>query len=671
MNKRISATTVPYRKAGAILTKLFAYIVIAGILTLLFANANLTYAESNSPKQQSLSQYIDTQSTATQHTSSQSQIPTGGWSWLIASYYVDVDIRKDNSARIHEKIEAIFNEPKHGIYRDIPMVVHNRSDNVTIRTPIKDVNVTDENGNRLTVSKSSVGDFLRIKIGDADITMTGQHTYNIDYTVYNVVWDDGESRVFYWDVIGDGFDTVINTATVDMHFPVPVDTSKPPVCQAGHVRFEDGDDSQNYGCEFEPYTANATDLRVYATEPLGAYNGLTVKVTLFPGGIAGAKIVDRSGELLARFAGIIGTVVAGASLLYFMWLKAGRDERGKTTVVPQFEPPEDLSLFEAEMLLHKISSMSIKSITATIVKLAINGVLVIRENETRGLLGKKREYSLILVNPNKDSVLEDEQVLLSKIFEDVDLLNYKENDKATVSITSSNPILQQSDMKVLKSLASDSLVRKKFYAPGALGMHTGQILLTFAGFTFAGIGIFVARGPISYIFGSFVFNHPYIYNALLGMMYASIPTSFWFSVAIPFFRKRLRRGSEMLAKLKGLKMYMEMAEEDRIKMMQSADSRYLDIDDEGKVHLYESLLPYAMLFGIETTWSAQFADIYGADGPSWYASSGDTFSTMYLAESLSGSLNQAVSSSIPAPSSGGSSFGGGSGGGGGGGGGSW
>jgi uncharacterized membrane protein len=93
---------------------------------------------------------------------------------------------------------------------------------------------------------------------------------------------------------------------------------------------------------------------------------------------------------------------------------------------------------------------------------------------------------------------------------------------------------------------------------------------------------------------------------------------------------------------------------------------------EAKVKLFEKLLPYAMLFGLEKDWAKQFDDIY-TNPPGWYQGNWSAFNAGYLVGSLN-DFNAASATSFASPSSSsGSGFSGGAagGGGGGGGGGGW
>jgi uncharacterized membrane protein YgcG len=107
-----------------------------------------------------------------------------------------------------------------------------------------------------------------------------------------------------------------------------------------------------------------------------------------------------------------------------------------------------------------------------------------------------------------------------------------------------------------------------------------------------------------------------------------------------------------------------------------------DVSDGAQVvKLYEKLLPFAVLWGIEREWAKELAVYYEqqSGSPDWYISTG-TFNSALFAQSLGGLGSAVTTSSVPqatssrwSGSSGGSfsggSFGGGFSGGGGGGGG--
>ena len=122
-----------------------------------------------------------------------------------------------------------------------------------------------------------------------------------------------------------------------------------------------------------------------------------------------------------------------------------------------------------------------------------------------------------------------------------------------------------------------------------------------------------------------------------------------------------------------MKLYIEMAEAERMKMRQSVKGA--DTSAEGVVRLYEKLLPYAAVFGLEESWMNELSKYYEMNEvaePDWYASGIMPMDMIRMSHLMSDYSRTAtvMASSGGASSSGGSgSFGGGFSGGGGGGGG--
>ncbi len=124
-------------------------------------------------------------------------------------------------------------------------------------------------------------------------------------------------------------------------------------------------------------------------------------------------------------------------------------------------------------------------------------------------------------------------------------------------------------------------------------------------------------------------------------------------------------------------MYIKTAEVERIKFHN---------DPEKYKEVFEKLLPYAMIFGLEKKWGELFKDIYTTP-PTWYQGMNTNFNTIYFTNSINNFNRSFTSSTAPVNnygssggfrssgwSSGGSGFGGGGssgGGGGGSGGGGW
>ncbi len=125
--------------------------------------------------------------------------------------------------------------------------------------------------------------------------------------------------------------------------------------------------------------------------------------------------------------------------------------------------------------------------------------------------------------------------------------------------------------------------------------------------------------------------------------------------------------------LQGVKEFIRVADADRLRMLQSYSGAERRQDGTADViHVYERLLPYAILFGMEDEWGDVLERAYAQEqhGASWIGDPTSFALRMQLASFMASSQSAATYS---APSAGGSSsaggsFGGGFSGGGGGGG---
>ncbi len=144
------------------------------------------------------------------------------------------------------------------------------------------------------------------------------------------------------------------------------------------------------------------------------------------------------------------------------------------------------------------------------------------------------------------------------------------------------------------------------------------------------------------------------------------------------------KGAEAKEYLLGLREYLTVAEEDRMRMLQSPEGALrIDVTDrDAVVKLNERLLPYAVLWGVEDQWADELRAEYQGAQPTWLEGADITSSMLQgfrtasvssvrpiVTSSSSGSSSWSSSggSSFSSGSSGGGFSGGGGGGGGGGG----
>jgi uncharacterized membrane protein YgcG len=297
--------------------------------------------------------------------------------------------------------------------------------------------------------------------------------------------------------------------------------------------------------------------------------------------------------------------------------------------------------------------------TAQIVDLAVRRNIKIIESVKNGLFLKSPVYTLEL--QSLENLLDEELKFLDIFFPS--------------RITGTRYELKQPDTKI------DTKIQKleKFVAKHLIDLgyrqnyRTKHILyktsiLSCLLFLIAGLAVLIINNnnPFAYFIRTW-----YIFFTPL-MVY--LPVAIIFRVSNAAIKPLTKNGRELLDNLEGLKLYIKMAEIDRIKFLQSpkgADREPIDTDsNEQMIILYERLLPYAILFGWGTGWSQIIGKFYESShtSPQWY-SGGETFSAETFSSSFSSFSSYAgssASSSSSGAGGGGSSGGGGGGGGGGG-----
>ncbi len=189
---------------------------------------------------------------------------------------------------------------------------------------------------------------------------------------------------------------------------------------------------------------------------------------------------------------------------------------------------------------------------------------------------------------------------------------------------------------------------------------------------------------ISGIIGALVitgFAIPFFLGELAGIYYLSTQGSYLTPIILAtlvfiniLFYHLLKAptlaGRKLLDKIDGFKMYLSVAEKDRLNTINSPEKTPL---------LFEKYLPYALALDVENDWALQFASVINTSSieksayhPGWYSgSSWNNFSADGFTSSFCSSFSSAISSSSTAPGSSSGSGGSSGGGGGGGGGGGW
>ena len=578
-----------------------------------------------------------------------------------AVYQLARDADQHATLAVTETIVALFpqSNQNHGIIRDIP-ATYGSAD---LQTDV--ISVMDENGRSVPFQQSDQGGFVQLQIGSGSTFVHGATTYVISYTQRDTIrhFADTDDDEFYWDVNGTGWGQPF--AEVSAKVDVAADLT---ATLNGHTACYQGAENSTTPCESGVQAAatdseNATASSFTASaRNLAAGENLTVAI-----GFASGTFVDESGKAPVEGTPVTDGEVAGwlLSLLGFPAVLVGTiggfvNRRKKTQaargiIIPQYSPPDDLDVMAAAELIGKPST----AVPAQLVSLAVRG-------KTR-LLGypvgsaRAADYSVQLLDPTGLQGFEPQVV--DALFGDAkagathDLKKYGD----TALADKLAPVLEQLPGWLDTNGAYDG--RRHTVGSIIVLVITAILFVVALGAAIAG-----GAGGLAFAFISLIAGAIGVITALVG---------------VSGVKKLSAKGAQWNDYLLGMRMYLQLAEQDRLRVLQSpTGAERIDVGD-GKVlvKLYEKLLPWAVIWGVEDQWSKVLEiELQRTNSQPDFWVGPSPFSSLIFASMLSG-IGQ---STLPVPtststgSSGFSSFSGGSfgggfsgGGGGGGGGGGW
>ena len=543
----------------------------------------------------------------------------------ITLFETEVVLEESTDINIREEIHYVFPQPKHGIIREIPtdykVQAGLRRPTTLVLNDIYYYSTDNPNIKFDYYKRSSKNGYAIFQIGDPDITVIGEYVYVIDYTLKNAInyFDDYDE--LYLNITGDGWVVPIKKATARVITPGEITDQ---LCFTGPVG------STESNCSFE--SNSEKEVTISTDFQLNSREGLTVVLKMPKGTLEDTTGSQRTAFLLSNLGILLPIPVF--FLLLTILKKKGKNE--KITIIPHYEPMEGLYPLLAGYIYQ--TKLDTKHITAEIIQLAIDGYITIKQEE-------KRKYLLLKNETSKNPSYSESATLYEGLF--------KEGNSVQTNKFSSNfyltvrTITSQLDSKVYSDEYFSAKRRNLKRALSAIGV----VVMVLGFYSFAPLSIIAATGWS------------------IGLLISGL-LSFIFSFRIDL---KSDKGNKIYYEMEGLKMYIDTAEKHRIEFHNNP-TKFRGV--------FEKLLPYAIIFGLEKKWSEEFKEIY-QEPPTWYQGNISAFNSYLLVSSISDISRNVKSKSVPPNSaggvrsshggSGGSGFGGGSSGGGfgGGGGSSW
>jgi uncharacterized membrane protein YgcG len=598
-------------------------------------------------------------------------------------YNVTMDVASDNSFLLKEEINVTFTEPRHGIYRYIPLsgTAHSQVDGKLIEQNYKmkvenisvegyEYQVYQENGNAV------------IQIGSPDYLVEGNQSYIITYRVR--LYDDGISGYdsLYYNVIPNGWGTTIAASKIIIQMPKEFDSSKAEFLAGAYGATDSGSVKWNI-------SENLITGEIERPIQLG--EGITFRVVLPEGYF--------TGEMNTNWAYIIMLLlcIVAPLISLLLWFSFGRDPKVVKTV--EFNAPDGISPAEVGYIVDGI--VDEKDLVSLVIYFAEEGYLTIEEID-------KGEFILI----KKKEMGEEAKIYESTFFEglfnlrDSVTLNELKDDffssyqaaavqlKAHFTKSKKSRIFTQNSigaralgmLLMLIPIAGIAILYPIYLmiAPANSIVSIPILFIILAGYSIviaahdkrdANSKIkykskVIAGGTLAGLGLAVFIGYGIVFLDLMMVIFSVVASviSFIFTIRM---KQRTKRSAELLGKILGFKEFIRTAELDRIKILSEENPSY-----------FYNVLPYAYVLGLNEKWAKHFEGI-AVEPPIWYGGgyNNTLFNTWIFMNMFNGFTNS-MASTIVAPQagdgsgglgSGGFSGGGGFGGGGfgGGGGGSW
>ncbi|MGZ0712818.1 DUF2207 domain-containing protein (plasmid) [Coraliomargarita sp. W4R53] len=531
---------------------------------------------------------------------------------------------------VTERFVALFpdSDQNRGMRRSIP--------DSYLGSPVSPefVSITDADGSPLP-SEVDWEDGYFSMTSRASGFVHGRQTYVFTYTLANVAnyFSDTDDDEFYWNVNGTEWAQPFGEVTARVKLSPELEEAR-NAQQSCYVGYENDTTTCEISDDGDQLMAQASDVLPYQT--------MTIAVGFEPGTFAtfnSSPLASGWGWAQAvAMLGLIGAVVA-AGVSRSRHLK---DAPGRPTIITEFTPPRGVDALESAVLL----GLPAKAIPAEVLEQAVVGSIRIIEGKRKAFGGVRLIAELI--DPAKADG--DGRMLLAGLFPEQQPGEQFEFGRSDTRFSSAA-------QGILKAATQELFNRelRREVPMGARGLPLAIAFVAAAAVVVCGF----------FAIDSFV----EVWVPLLLMVAAVVIV---FVVMGMLAHKPLTaKGAEVRDHLAGLKIFIEWAEADRIRMLQSparAERVPVDTNDPRvMLKLYEALLPFAVVFGQEQEWAEELAVLYEANSaPSWYLGTAG-FNAGAFSSGIS-SLS-AASTASSASSSGGSSGGGSAGGGGGGGGG--
>ncbi|CAN5316736.1 hypothetical protein BH11ACT5_BH11ACT5_13700 [soil metagenome] len=548
-------------------------------------------------------------------------VAQGGDDFEFQSFHADYTLDQDSSGRatlsVVETIVALFPpQQNRGIVRALPL----KDGEVPLGITMK--SITDEHGTPWHYERNDYDGFAEFALG-TDEFLEGPTTFVLSYTLRDPVryFSDSGDDEFYWDINGTGwaqtFDEV--SAHIEVGPALAAALTGSAACYVGYY----GESNQ---CELSR-EGGGFDVTV---GPVGPYNTLTVSIGFAGGTVTQPQLPRDSWIVQVAPKVLFGLLVLLLILSIIIKTAVWRDARGRGTVIAEYTPPKNSDL----LLDANVVKRPGEGLPALFVDFAVRGLVKVVDNEPGepGVSGRRR-FSLELVT--SDGATARELGVLVTVFGS-SLKPGKRVRPGELDADKGAALYTLTAKAEAEALTEGLRAKPKSHLPQIITRTAWLAVLAQLG-----IGIWAIVNDV--LDGTVVW--PGVGTFVLAVAVPSV-------LILP--ARLTRAGAEQRDYLRGIRLYLTVAEEERLRMLQSPDGALrINVNDrDAVVKLYERLLPYAVLWGVEDQWVEKLRAVYPSGSPDWL--DGDTFDSSVF-RSFTSSSTASVRPIVTTSSSGGGS----------------
>lgn len=556
--------------------------------------------------------------------------PTRDYSYQIEQYGVDINVSQNKVLNITETITVTFNDSSsHGIYRYIPLSSQSSyyDDDGSLqskryRNTISNFTYLNSKSsqNMYYIDHSAYGPYMVYRFGNSSQYAMANEKYTFCFSYDYDIGDDRISSkdLFYFNIIGTGWDTTIGKLDFNITFPTTITSQNFTFYVGQYGQNNTGSDSRlSYTTLDKTISGTCTNID-YA-------EAVTIYSAFEQGYFSTAKNYTLDIILLVLTLLVVGLII----LFYF------KNRKTEPIIdVVEFSAPQGLTPTQVGYLDDgKVTS---DELTALVVYWASKGYVKLKQNDKSVDITKLKDLP--------DDAKEHEKIFFNGLFKGKETINSKKLSNIDSSVGYESKKAVENELEN----CFKSSVKNKFNL-----LCAGVILLFFSLFIknsyqaldyhlqfvlFIGVTLMIiltsyaiknqtkkSRAKRLFILSSCSILLLSIMLAFAFSLdaYCDVFGARFYLIIVPFLLiftySRLefytKQGREYLGHIRGLKNFIQVAEKDRMEAL---------VKDNPE--LFYDILPYAYVLGVSDVYMDKFKDV-SISPPSWYET--DVF-TAYL-----------------------------------------